>query len=175
MRGTTDGRGLAPLLEARLGQGSARGAHRAAGRRHEDIRPAHVKRVGRALDGVGGLGWGVLGFLVGAVFWHFVGFWAFVSDVVLAGGPEAAREDQVSNSRSGWVQTADASAAMSACVSLSLDRRTGVTSAQACDAGGEALASDALQGREDRIGGDASASEWVAPHAPAGALGGRGP
>lgn len=35
------------------------------------------------------------GFILGAVVWHFVGFWAFVSSIVLH-GPEAARMQQAS-------------------------------------------------------------------------------
>lgn len=27
------------------------------------------------------IGWGAAGFLVGAIFWHFVGFWTFLSEV----------------------------------------------------------------------------------------------
>jgi len=37
------------------------------------------------------IAWGGLGFLIGAVFWHFIGFWGFVSDIVLRGHPEDAR------------------------------------------------------------------------------------
>jgi hypothetical protein len=35
------------------------------------------------------LAWGGLGFLVGAVFWHFVGFWSFISEVVFKGRHDA--------------------------------------------------------------------------------------
>ena len=44
------------------------------------------------LDGLGGLGWSVIGFVGGAVFWHFIGFWGFVSEVVLAGNSPMAVE-----------------------------------------------------------------------------------
>ncbi|MGE0022330.1 MAG: hypothetical protein AB7S70_01715, partial [Hyphomicrobium sp.] len=50
-------------------------------------RPAWLGSAAGMLDGIGGLGWSVIGFVVGAVFWHFIGFWGFVSEVVLAGGP----------------------------------------------------------------------------------------
>ena len=31
--------------------------------------------------------WGPGGFLVGAIFWHFIGFWGFVGDVVFSSRP----------------------------------------------------------------------------------------
>ena len=33
--------------------------------------------------------WGFGGFLVGAIFWHFIGFWSFVGDVVFSSRPPA--------------------------------------------------------------------------------------
>jgi hypothetical protein len=111
------------------------------------------------MDGIGGLGWSVAGFVVGAVFWHFIGFWSFVADVVLAGGP-AAGNDQARRALQPpeWVRLADAEAvsgttAGAACTSLVLDRRTGTTSALACGANGASLPMDVADGREDRLGG----------------------
>ncbi len=108
----------------------------------------------RVLDGIGGLGWSIIGFVLGAVFWHFVGFWGFVSEVVLAGGPPpsgavAAIYAPMLEARSRWVQVADASP--SPCTLLVLDRRTGLTSARPCEDGQAPLPADAFEGREDRV------------------------
>ncbi|HEX2842036.1 hypothetical protein [Hyphomicrobium sp.] len=124
------------------------------------------------LDGVGGLGWSVIGFILGAMFWHFVGFWGFVSEVVLAGGPIAAIERRAAEPAHRksqvdvlpqWVQVAEASAP--ACTLLALDRQTGHTSARPCDADHVALPADVSLGREDRLpvtgGADASAAQYV--------------
>jgi hypothetical protein len=40
------------------------------------------------------LGAGSLGFVCGAMFWHLVGFWSFVSDVVLRGSGDETRQAQ---------------------------------------------------------------------------------
>ncbi|WP_439542100.1 hypothetical protein [Hyphomicrobium sp.] len=111
------------------------------------------------LDGIGGLGWSVAGFVVGAVFWHFIGFWSFVADVVLAGGPaagidKAARgQPQQQLVRMADAETVASTVVAAACTSLVLDRRTGITSAGACHAGHASLPMDAMEGREDRLRG----------------------
>ncbi|WP_333794235.1 hypothetical protein [Hyphomicrobium sp.] len=113
----------------------------------------------RALDGIGGLGWSVLGFVAGAVFWHFIGFWSFVSDVVLVGdAPPAAMRAAEPIA----IALADTPSAQ-ACTRLALDRRTGETSAHACDADSPLLPADAFEGRQDRMprAGQRSAA---APH-----------
>ncbi len=38
-----------------------------------------------AVGAIPRLGWGIMGFLIGAVFWHFIGFWGFVSEIVFVG------------------------------------------------------------------------------------------
>ncbi len=63
------------------------------------------------------IAWGGLGFLIGAVFWHFIGFWGFVSDIVLRGHPEDARV---------IAQTGRD------CTELALDRNGGVVKGLAC-------------------------------------------
>ncbi|MDP1909814.1 MAG: hypothetical protein Q8K85_16060 [Hyphomicrobium sp.] len=111
------------------------------------------------LDGIGGLGWSVAGFVVGAVFWHFIGFWSFVADVVLAGGPaagidKAARgQQQQQLVRMADAETVASTVVAATCTSLVLDRRTGITSAGACRAGHASLPRDAMDGREDRLSG----------------------
>lgn len=121
--------------------------------------PGRRRTVGRLaaarqfLDGLGGLGWSVIGFVGGAVFWHFVGFWSFVSEVVLAGGPERSAAPPVAMTMSMRVADASPSGVSSsaaACTVLVLDRRTGATSARACDGVHVALPGDAVEGREDR-------------------------
>ena len=101
----------------------------------------------RMLDGIGGLGWSVIGFVVGAIFWHFIGFWGFVADVVLAGGPSPAREQLAWSAPRSVV----ASAAMPSCTTLVLDRRSGLTSARPCEGVLPPLPADTFQGREDRV------------------------
>ena len=62
--------------------------------------------------------WGVSGFIVGAIFWHFIGFWGFVSEVVFSNRPRL--EDRV-------VQQAGPH-----CIELVLDRTTGTVQGTEC-------------------------------------------
>lgn len=77
----------------------------------------HASRLRQTLDS---LGWALCGFLIGAVFWHFVGFWSFVTTIVLK-GPETIQEGapvvthRVAN-----------------CTMLVLDRRHGGTTSEPC-------------------------------------------
>lgn len=64
------------------------------------------------------IAWAGVGFLVGAIFWHFIGFWGFVSDIVL-NGRGAVDERYVE-------QTGED------CVSLVLDRELQAVGAAAC-------------------------------------------
>lgn len=141
MLGFANGRGLAPPVDDRA-PGPVGGRRR------------RLYAVKETLDGIGGLGWSVVGFVGGAVFWHFIGFWGFVSEVVLAGGPPpvAAQSAIHAVPPETWphgVQVAAAS--MPACTLLSLDRRTGITSARPCDRDHAPLPADSLQGRQDRL------------------------
>ena len=133
----------------------------------------------RVLDGVGGLGWSVIGFLMGAVFWHFVGFWTFVSDVVLAGHSEAvdrsrAEAGQIAASH-GAGASPDAALAVAWCTALQLDRTTGAISAGACGQGFAPSSGRPLKQREDRgvAANDGGASS--PPDSPARAVGSRRP
>lgn len=67
-----------------------------------------------------GLGWALCGFLIGAVFWHAVGFWSFLTTVVL-NGPE---EIQIVEPQSMPL--------LANCTVLVLDRRHGGTRAEPC-------------------------------------------
>jgi len=108
-----------------------------------------------ALDGIGGLGWSVLGFVAGAIFWHFVGFWGFISSVVYADN-QAIGRDVVLAQRAPAVVVVSQRALTDAtnasyCTAVSRDRKTGVTSARPCDGDHPTLPPDAYQGRQDRI------------------------
>lgn len=96
--------------------------------------PAESRR-GRGSTLSSAITWALPGFIFGTIFWHFVGFWGFVSQVVLGevpaeqAGPSpliavmGAREPAVG---SGYPLD-------SACVALALDRATGATRSRACD------------------------------------------
>ena len=115
-----------------------------------------------ALDGIGGLGWSVLGFIAGAVFWHFVGFWGFVSSIVFADDPGMRAHVLLAQSAPAIVASQpDLTGAISVahCTAVSRDRQTGVTSARSCDGDYPTLRQDAYQGRQDRIDVDVS-NDW---------------
>lgn len=158
--------GLRPLFTMD-GESASEQSVRAAHAHGASVSPHHtIVHTGRrslgsagvVFDGVGGLGWSVIGFVAGAVFWHFVGFWGFVSDVMLAKEPftflpagAQATHAPSPEVRSRWLQVADADTARSPCTMLSLDRRTGVTSAWPCAGDHAPLPMDSFQGREDRV------------------------
>src|SRR5688572_18392422 len=160
MPGFTDERGLAHLFgDGPHPPGDALRAARFADDGRSRPVAAGVRKLSVArglLDGIGGLGWSVIGFVGGAIFWHFIGFWGFVADVVLAGGPSPATEQaaihaSMTDGRAPQVQVADAS--VLSCTLLSRDRTTGVTSARPCDSSHAPLPADSFQGRQDRIAG----------------------
>jgi len=81
--------------------------------------------------------WATLGFVTGAVFWHVVGFWTFVSDVVLnrpldAGGILRAEAPVVAVPTIYLVDPAT-------CTALMLDRQTNQTVVRPCPQDGLAL------------------------------------
>jgi hypothetical protein len=53
------------------------------------------------------LGWGTFGFILGALCWHLLGFWHFVSGVVLKGGNEARAIEQVEPARQNGPKAGD--------------------------------------------------------------------
>lgn len=154
MPGFAKKRGHVPLVANEAHAGWARGPiaarHVAIARPDAALRFRDRPSFGaarRALDGIGGLGWSVLGFLAGAVFWHFIGFWGFVSEVVLVGNaPPAAMR----TAEPVALALADTPSAQT-CTRLALDRRTGETSAHACDADVLPFPADAFEGRQDRM------------------------
>ncbi len=87
--------------------------------------------------------WGLLGFVIGAVFWHFIGFWGFVSDVVFNGpAPLEARYIEQTGPR---------------CIELVFDRTAGVTRGQSCAVDAPLLdersvsVKDEFQGRRGKV------------------------
>lgn len=89
----------------------------------------------------------LLGFVVGAVFWHFVGFWSFVRDVLYQ-GPVTERQVALQHGR--------------ACTELVLDRVTGKMTPAACPDDAQALLEAPPGTRSDRIGAGkkASSTRW---------------
>jgi hypothetical protein len=84
------------------------------------------------------LAWSAAGFLAGALFWHAVGFWRFISDIVLDPAPAPAQmtavapPSQVSLPTIYMVDPAN-------CTALILDRKTNSTAMQPCPRNGLAL------------------------------------
>jgi hypothetical protein len=116
--------------------------------------------------------WGGSGFIAGALVWHIVGFWMFVSDVVLnANDPRARALDaflpslaspapaQKAMSRIPESAVIAAPAAFKhatagtqfACVSLALDRSAGSTQAQSCKGTAADLRDAGFNRRTDRL------------------------
>jgi hypothetical protein len=83
--------------------------------------------------------WCVGGFVAGAVFWYAVGFWRYVSDVMLNSGPQLAPE------MTAAAKPVDASLPTiylvdpHNCTALVLDRRTSSTEVRPCPQEGLAL------------------------------------
>lgn len=177
MRGYANERGLPPLAESGFPRrGDARSAgpvpRRDCVRRVEHRRAARLTAARRVLDGVGGLGWSVIGFLMGAVFWHFVGFWSFVSDVVLAGHPSASFDRSRSDAlQIEAFQTAagsrDAPLVIASCTALQLDRKTGAISSGVCGEDFAPSFSASAKQREDRAATSDGGGAWAAPVTPA--------
>lgn len=177
MQGIADQR-FTPLLERGMAVSAKEVGGSAA---HVATAPASSARktlraVNRVLDSVGGLGWSVIGFAAGAIFWHFVGFWGFVSEVVFAGGPPVERAAVIRGVTSAApakrvqvVAAAIGAAVGTPCTAVSRDRQTGLTSARPCDRDNPPLPEDSYQGRQDRI--DTSGSEGWLPLKTVGAPG----
>jgi hypothetical protein len=99
--------------------------------------------------------YGLLGFVLGALFWHFVGFWDFVGQIMFKGSQQSAEiaapppaiklKDRV---------TAAAPLAVTlepeTCTTLALDRDNGTTTLAACDVQTLPLRSLKAARKEDR-------------------------
>lgn len=116
--------------------------------------------------------WGGAGFLAGVLAWHMVGFWVFVSDVVLNANDTRARTleallpslsspaaSQKVMSRIPESSVIPAPQALKsattgtqfACVSLALDRAAGITNAQVCKGSNSDLRDAGFNRRTDRL------------------------
>lgn len=116
--------------------------------------------------------WAGAGFIAGMLVWHTVGFWTFVSDVVLNANDPRARtleaflpslavpalsEKAMSRipesaviSAPQALKTATAATPF-ACVSLALDRAAGITNAQTCKGSPAELRDGGFNRRTDRL------------------------
>ena len=84
------------------------------------------------------IGYGLLGFFLGALFWHFVGFWDFVGQLMFKGGsngteiaqgpPPVKLKERVSGTSAIAVAVSP-----EACTMLQLNRSTGETAAVPCE------------------------------------------
>lgn len=91
-----------------------------------------VRKILRSLAGLGGSA--LIGFVFGAVFWHFVGFWSFVRDVIYQ-GPATGRQVALQYGRQ--------------CTDLVLDRTTGKMTPASCPDEAQALVEAPTAGRAD--------------------------
>lgn len=95
--------------------------------------PSRTHSVGTALL------WGGAGFIVGAVFWHLIGFWDFMTAVIL-GHPESRRQDAASTWSTQVIaqpipgRTPRRPAAVSSCSTITMDRVNGAATAKPCPA-----------------------------------------
>jgi hypothetical protein len=118
------------------------GAHRPAGAPRKSYRSAFA--------------YGLLGFILGAVFWHFVGFWDFLGQLLFKGGSttvEFAQAPPAIKLKDRVALTATApfvlAASAEACTNLRLDRTTGETIAGHCEGMALPLRSLKAAKRED--------------------------
>jgi hypothetical protein len=84
------------------------------------------------------LAYGLAGFVLGAAFWHVVGFWDFVGRVMFKGADQTAdvvaaiAPDVKLRERVSGVGSLAITLSSETCTSLSLDRATGQTRAEPC-------------------------------------------
>ncbi len=103
-------------------------------------KPAPPRAAGNRASGFGSaVLWGGSGFVVGAMFWHVIGFWDFMSHVVL-GAPESRRSQAEA---SGWATqvittptpgrtTTKRTTVAANCTTMAIDRTRGVTASKPC-------------------------------------------
>jgi hypothetical protein len=127
--------------------------------------PVSQRRTGIA----GKLAWCAAGFLIGAAFWHVVGFWSFISYVVL-GGPDGSANFvspqivSVASADQAPAPPALAAKGRPACITLALDRATGETRPEPCEASALALPHIAASAREDLASLPERSSPTILPH-----------
>ncbi|MFA5902195.1 MAG: hypothetical protein WC829_24135 [Hyphomicrobium sp.] len=97
--------------------------------------------------------WASLGFVCGAVFWHAVGFWTFMSELmfdraeatVAATYDTSTQPDQIDTGSLPLIYRVDPAS----CVSLELDRNSNRTAARPCPPDGLALRLNSGEARGD--------------------------
>ena len=112
-------------------------------------RPSMARRIGTAML------YGIAGFVLGAVFWHVVGFWDFVGQVMCMGVPGEGQITQappIVKLRDRAPTGAPLAVIMAPqnCLSLVLDRSNNATAAEPCDDQTMPLRSLKVARREDR-------------------------
>jgi hypothetical protein len=100
------------------------------------------------------LAYGLLGFILGAIFWHFVGFWDFVGQVMFKGRPIETQITQAPppiklKERVSGVSALAVVIEPEACTTLQLDRVAGTTKAVSCEVESLPLRSLKTARRED--------------------------
>lgn len=110
---------------------------------------SRTRRIGSAV------GYGMIGFLLGAVFWHFVGFWDFVGQVMFRGHAHDHQITQAPAPIKLKERVGGASGPLAvvlepgSCSTLQLDRDSGQTSEVPCESATLPLRSLRLARRED--------------------------
>ncbi len=91
--------------------------------------------------------WSAAGFLAGAAFWHAIGFWRFISDVVFDAPPRPATMAAVAPPSQVSLPTIYL-VDPNTCTALMLDRKTNSTATQRCPDSGLALRLEPNSARE---------------------------
>lgn len=95
--------------------------------------------------------WATIGFVSGAVFWHAIGFWSFMSELVLNSKPATTVQDLSlvgADFETGSLPDVY-HVNPQHCISLVLNREANYTAAQPCPREGIALRLDVESSRED--------------------------
>lgn len=106
-----------------------------------------IRRAGSAVA------FSLLGFILGAVFWHFVGFWDFVGQVMFgarSSGTQISQPPPIKlKERVSGVSSLAVLIEPEACVTLQLNRATGTTQSAPCETESLPLRSLKVARRED--------------------------
>lgn len=136
--------------------------------------PTHGSGLGTALV------WGGGGFIVGAIFWHAIGFWDFMTLVVLGDQESRRRQPDASNDWATQVistptpgrSTLRRPAVATNCTTLVIDRNKGATTGKACPpilptvSAVLAAKTDRLPGSADQLEATVATSDPPDPAAP---------
>lgn len=146
-------------------------------------RPSRAAARSRRVHSItSGLASGLAGFVIGAVFWHFVGFWSFVSNVILKGHEEPAQQHsdvpppqqpvKVAGRLKDAVRFRDLGASASYlqaavgagnCAEVRMERGSSQASVQACTLSAAQLPTTGQGQRGDRLGDIAATTPRAVP------------